>query len=270
MVARDGDDDVEEAGRSEGGGSSFDVSRPEVDAPMASRLRTALDAADFDKVHRSTLFAHLGEDVARMVIGDRDPKTFERGRSIFMQGDPAEAFFLILDGWVKLYRVLPNGDEAVVAVMAPGECFAEAVMFMGGHYPVASEAVTDCRLLRIEARAIRAAMQADPRVATGLLASIAHRTETLSDQVEHMKVLGAPQRVADFLVEAARVERGAIKLTLPYDKALIARRLGMTPESFSRALAILRDHGVQVERDAVEIASVSRLKAFVRETADRA
>ena len=113
-------------------------------------------------------------------------------------------------------------------------------------------------------------MQADPRVATALLASIAHHTETLSDQVEHMKVLGAPQRVADFLVKAARVKSGPTSLTLPYDKALIARRLGMTPESFSRALAILRDHGVQVERDAVEIASLSRLKAFVRETADRA
>ncbi len=236
---------------------------------MASRLRTALDAADLDMVHASPLFAHLGEDVARMVIGDREPRGFERGRSIFLQGDPADAFFLVLDGWVKLFRAMPNGDEAVVAVMAPGECFAEAVMFMGGRYPVSAEAVSDCRLLRIEARAIRAAMLADPRVATALLASIAHHTETLSDQVEHMKVLGAPQRVADFLVKAARGERGAASLTLPYDKALIARRLGMTPESFSRALAILRDHGVRVERDAVEIASMARLRAFVRETVDR-
>ncbi len=237
---------------------------------MGSRPRTALDAADLDKVDASPLFAHLGEDVARIVIGDREPRTFERGRSIFLQGDPADAFFLILDGWVKLFRAMPDGAEAVVAVMAPGECFAEAVMFMGGRYPVAAEAVTDCRLLRIEARAIRAAMQADPRVATALLASIAHHTETLSDQVEHMKVLGAPQRVAEFLVRAARVKSGPTELTLPYDKALIARRLGMTPESFSRALAILRDHGVQVERDAVTIAGVGRLRAFVRETADRA
>lgn len=236
---------------------------------MASRIRTALDAADLEKVHATPLFTHLGEDVARMVIGDREPRVFERGRTIFLQGDPAEAFFLALDGWVKLFRILPDGDEAVVAVMAPGECFAEAVMFMGGRYPVSAEAVTDCRLLRIDAQAIRAAMLADPRVATALLASIAHHTETLSDQVEHMKVLGAPQRVADFLVKAARVERGAASLTLPYDKALIARRLGMTPESFSRALAILRDHGVRVERDAVEIANMARLRAFVRESGER-
>lgn len=237
---------------------------------MATRLRTALDAADLDKVCASPIFAHLGRDVALMVVGDRDPKAYERGRSIFLQGDPADAFFLVLDGWVKLFRAMPSGDEAVVAVMAPGESFAEAVMFMGGRYPVAAEAVTDCRLLRVEARAIRAAMQADSRVATALLASIAHHTETLSDQVEHMKVLGAPQRVADFLVRTAGIRAGAIELTLPYDKALIARRLGMTPESFSRALAILRDHGVRVDRDAVAIANIGRLRAFVRETSDRA
>jgi CRP-like cAMP-binding protein len=229
----------------------------------------ALDTADLDKVNCSPLFAHLGEDVARAVIGDREPKSYDRGRSIFLQGDPADAFFLVLDGWVKLFRAMPDGGEAVVAVMAPGESFAEAVMFMGGRYPVAAEAVTDCRLLRVEARAVRAAMQADPRVASALLASIAHHTETLSDQVEHMKVLGAPQRVAEFLVRTARVRAGAASLTLPYDKALIARRLGMTPESFSRALAILRDHGVQVERDAVDIANVARLRSFVRDTADR-
>lgn len=232
--------------------------------------RTALDAADLDTVQASPLFAHLGADVARQVIGDREPRRYERGRPIFLQGDPAEAFFLVLDGWVKLFRILPDGDEAVVAVMASGECFAEAVMFMGGRYPVGAEAVSDCRLLRIEARAIRAAMQADARVATALLASIAHHTETLSDQVEHLKVLGAPQRVADFLVKAARATSGPTTLTLPYDKGLIARRLGMTPESFSRALAILRDHGVTVDRDAVTIAAVGRLEAFVREAATRA
>ena len=62
---------------------------------MGSRYRMALDPTDLDKVNRSPLFAHLGEDVARVVIGDREPKTYERGRSIFLQGDPADAFFLV-------------------------------------------------------------------------------------------------------------------------------------------------------------------------------
>jgi CRP-like cAMP-binding protein len=229
----------------------------------------ALDTADFAKVTATPLFTDLGEEIARVVIGDRDARGFERGRSIFLQGDPADAFFVVLDGWVKLFRAMPNGDEAVVAVMAPGECFAEAVMFMGGRYPVAAEAVTDCRLLRVEARAVRSAMEADSRVASALLASIAHHTETLSDQVEHMKVMGVPQRVADFLARTAGGRSGPVRLELPYDKALIARRLGMTPESFSRALAILRDHGVTVARETVEIASLARLRAFAREGGER-
>ena len=114
-------------------------------------------------------------------------------------------------------------------------------------------------------------MKADGRVAIALLASIAHHTATLSEQLHLIKALAAPQRVADFLVTAARRDHGAaahgrLALRLPYDKALIARRLGMTPESFSRALATLRGHGVTVSRETVEIASLARLETYARES----
>ncbi|MER2606120.1 MAG: Crp/Fnr family transcriptional regulator [Siculibacillus sp.] len=232
-----------------------------------------LDAADLARVREVPMFRHMDADVAAAVLAGALPKRWERGAGVIGQGEVADAFYLILEGWVKLYRLLPDGSEAVVSVMTAGESFAEAVMFMGGRFPVAADTVTEARLLRIEASTLRAAMKADGRVAIALLASIAHHTETLSEQVELIKALAAPQRVADFLVGNARrtigpQACGRISLKLPYDKALIARRLGMTPESFSRALATLRGRGVTVTRDAVEIASLSRLEAFSRETGE--
>ncbi|MCE1235026.1 MAG: Crp/Fnr family transcriptional regulator [Hyphomicrobiales bacterium] len=230
-----------------------------------------LDAADLARVREAPMFERMSEDVAAAVLAGAVPKRWDRGANVMLQGEKAEAFYLILEGWVKLYRLLPDGSEAVVSVMTAGESFAEAVMFMGGRFPVAADTVTEARLLRIEATTLRAAMKADGRVASALLASIAHHTATLSEQVHLIKALAAPQRVADFLVVNARRTLGSgahgrIQLKLPYDKALIARRLGMTPESFSRALATLRDRGVSVSRDAVEIASLARLEHFARET----
>lgn len=239
----------------------------------STRQMVLLDAADLARVREVPMFHHMDGDVAAAVLAGALPKRWERGVGVIGQGDPADAFYVILEGWVKLYRLLPDGSEAVVSVMTAGESFAEAVTFIGGRFPVAADTVTECRLLRIEASTLRAAMKADGRVAIALLASIAHHTETLSEQVELIKALAAPQRVADFLVGNARRTLGAaatgrVSLKLPYDKALIARRLGMTPESFSRALATLRGRGVTVSRDAVEIASLSRLEGFSRETGD--
>ena len=238
-----------------------------------SRPLTTLDEADLARLREVPMFRHMDAAVAAAVLAGAVPKRWDRGCGVLLQGEPADAFYVILEGWVKLYRLLPDGSEAVVSVMTAGESFAEAAMFIGARFPVAADTVTEARLLRIEASTLRAAMRADGRVATALLASIAHHTATLSEQVHLIKALAAPQRVADFLVGNARRTLGAavhgrLVLKLPYDKALIARRLGMTPESFSRALATLRGRGVTVSRDSVEIASLARLESFARETGE--
>jgi CRP-like cAMP-binding protein len=233
---------------------------------MAGQTGQTATAADLRAVMATPMFSELGEAVTRRVIGETGIRVFDRGRTIFIEGDPADAFFVVLEGWVKLYRTLADGEEAVVAVMAPGESFAEAVMFMGGRYPVSAETVGSTRLMRVDAAVVRAAMRADGQVALALLASIVHHTEDLADRVEGLEVLSAPQRVADFLARTARVRGGgedAVELVLPYDKALIARRLGMTPESLSRALSVLRPLGVGVERERVTIASLARIDGFV-------
>ena len=66
-----------------------------------------------------------------------------------MQGDDVAACYIVLEGWVKLYRLNQYGDEAVVAVFTRGQSFAEAAVFSMGSYPVAAETVTETRLLRI-------------------------------------------------------------------------------------------------------------------------
>jgi CRP-like cAMP-binding protein len=85
---------------------------------------------------------HHADEAVRKIIGNRGPKSYDKGAMLFQQGDKATAFFLILDGWVKLFRMNPEGLEAVIGVFSRGECFAEAAMFLGGRYPVSAEIVT--------------------------------------------------------------------------------------------------------------------------------
>lgn len=222
-----------------------------------------MEQRDWKIVRNTPLFGAMPVEVAQRLIGNSGPRTYEKGAMLFQQGDPASAFFVVLDGWVKVYRMLADGDEAVVGVFHRGETFAEAAMFLGGRYPACAEVVTQSRLLKVDGPTLRRQITATPDLALSMLASASYHLKFLVEQIEQIKLLSAPQRIADFLVQQCAGKEGSQTVDLPYEKALIANRLGMKPESFSRALAKLRTLGVGVNRDHVSIKEVRSLIAFV-------
>jgi len=222
-----------------------------------------MNLEDWEIIRATPLFGAMSRDAALSLIGDETPRHFEKGAVIFHQGEPATSFFVLLDGWVKLFRVTPDGDEVVLGVFRRGETFAEAAMFLAGHYPVTAEAVTSGRLLRVNGETLRARIREQPDFALSMLASASHHLKSLVEQIEQINVMTAPQRVASFLTRLCSCKQGECKVELPYEKALIAGRLGMKPGSLSRALANLRPHGVTVDRDQVSIADVQHLAKYV-------
>ena len=195
--------------------------------------------------------------IARSIVAER-----RRGETVFLQNDPASRVVVVLEGWVKLYRVAPSGAEAVVAVFTRGGSFGEAVALRGAAYPVSAEAVTDALLLEVPSIELLATMRADPEAAISVLASTLVHLRALVDQVEQLKARTGAQRVAEFLLDLCPVREGACVVTLPHDKKLIAARLGIEPESLSRAWGRLADAGVTVRREHAAVADVRRLAEF--------
>ena len=225
----------------------------------------ALSAQDWDVVMRAPLFKAMGPTIARTMIGDRTPRSDGRGEAIFEQGAAADGFFCVIEGWAKLYRLREDGEEVVVAIFSSGETFAEVAMFLGGRSPASCEAVSPARILKVDAARLRGAVLAEPQLAFDMLAAASMRLRQLVDEVEQLKARSAPQRIADFFVKHADAASGPSRIALPYEKALIASRLGMKPESFSRALGKLAELGVVVDRDSVTIPDVKRLARFADE-----
>jgi CRP/FNR family transcriptional regulator, dissimilatory nitrate respiration regulator len=222
----------------------------------------ALSAKDWEVVMRAPLFKAMGPTISRSMIDNHRPRNYARGEPIFEQGDPAEGFFCVIEGWAKLYRVREDGEEVVVAIFSAGETFAEVAMFLGGRYPASCEAVSPARILEIDAANLRRAILTQPQLAFDMLAAASLRLRQLVDEIEQLKAQSGPQRIADFFVRQAHATSGPVQIALPYEKALIASRLGMKPESFSRALGKLSELGVVVERDSVSIHDVAQLAAF--------
>ncbi len=172
----------------------------------------------------------------------------------------------MLEGWVKLVRLSTAGTETVVDVFTRGRSFGEAVAIRGDVYPVSAEAVTAVRTVCVPARELRAQLQAKPEVALAILSSTFVHLHSLVGQLEQLKARSGGQRVAQFLLSLA--PQGAVheaEFVLPYDKTLIAARLGMTPESLSRAFAMLRRHGVDIRRSRARVTDIPALARFADE-----
>lgn len=212
---------------------------------------------------RSLLLARTPEPVAQSVLATAHARRFDRGSTIFLQGERASAVYIVAEGWVKLYRISPSGTEAVVAVFTKGASFGEAVAFRNDTYPVAAEAVTDCTLVRIEVETLLRHLRENPEIAIAILSSTFAHLQGLVGHIVQLKAQTGAQRVAEFLLELAPCSEGSCEVTLPYDKVLIAGRLGMKPESLSRAFGRLKSLGVSIRQTNAVIGDIGVLRDYV-------
>lgn len=215
---------------------------------------------DVDIVSRIAVFGGLKRDTIDRLITPATVVALGEREALFRQGDPATAFFITVEGWVKLYRVTASGEETVLHVLTKGDSFAEAVAFTGGRYPATAEAVSEARVVRIPANHVVRCIREMPDIALAMIASTSQHLHRLVQQVEQLKVQNGAQRVAEFLISLCPTDHGSCTIALPYDKVLIAGRLGLKPESLSRAFARLRPIGVDVHAAKVEVRDVSKLR----------
>jgi CRP-like cAMP-binding protein len=168
-----------------------------------------------------------------------------KGQVLFQRGDPCEGMFVVVYGRIKLSITSPQGSEKVVEIVNPGQSFAEAVMFLGLPYPVMAQFLEDSLLLQIESESIMSAIRNDPAFACRLLSGLSMRLQGLVRDVERYSVESAAQRVVGYLLqneESMSGDERVVSLTL--NKNLIASRLNLTPETFSRVLHQLSDAGL--------------------------
>lgn len=224
-----------------------------------------LEKTDLNTARSAVLLSTLPAEVSTAILQRAIVRSFGRGETIFCQGDVSEHIFVVLDGWVKLFRITPTGAEAVVGVFTKGRSFGEAVAFEDIPYPVTAEAVTESRLLLVRTSVLSSMMRERPEIAMAIVSSTFRHLHALVSQVEQLKAHTGAQRVAEFLLELCNTTKGACTITLPYDKSLIAGRLGMQPPSLSRAFNKLEDVGVKISQNQAEIADVMKLRDYMSE-----
>ncbi|MDA0782828.1 MAG: Crp/Fnr family transcriptional regulator [Rickettsiales bacterium] len=209
-------------------------------------------------------FTGLSNDELEYFVSKLQQKEYKKNRQMFHYGEPADKFFIILEGWVKLYRVNKDGDETVISLVTIGDAFSEAATFEGSDYPYSTQVVGGgAKVLLLEACAIREEVRKNPNIALKMLASISHHNNQLSLTYEHISKLTASQRVGCFLLKLSMDREYKTNLQLPYNKYLVASRLGMKPETFSRAMKRLNeDLNINFQGREITIPDIDLLQEY--------
>jgi CRP-like cAMP-binding protein len=219
------------------------------------------------ELRRAHLFADMTESHLQTLIHGMQDIHLEAGVGLFRQGEPAERFFFLREGLVKLFRLSPEGDEKIIEIMRPGETFAEAMMFMGAkaRYPVNAEAVNESRLFAFDQKTFLNLLRESSDATFGLLGSMSRRLHMLVNQIESLTLQNATYRLVAYLLE--EIPRGVktspeVQLTTP--KNMIAAHLAIQPETLSRILAKLRHGGlIEVQGNHITVRDVQALRNLV-------
>ena len=227
-------------------------------APIARHCGLAI--AELDLVRRAPVFSGLTPPALAPLLEGAVTRSFGRQTVLFLQGEPATRFFVVIEGWVRLYRQTPQGQEITIAVFGRGDSFAEAVVLQMMPFPVSAQTIAESRLLVISAEGFLSHLRGSTELCFKVMAAMSRRLQDLVFQLESVSSRSTVQRLALFILRLCDREAGPCRIDLPLDKNLIAARLGMQPETLSRCLAKLRRAGVETDGATLLVTDIDRLR----------
>jgi CRP-like cAMP-binding protein len=210
------------------------------------------------------MFSDMSREDLDRIATSTVPIYADKGQSIVQCGDPCTGFHFVVYGQVKLGFTSPQGDEKVIEIVRPGHSFGEALLFLDRPYMVFAQALTDTMLLHVAKHAVLDELARDPGFGRRMLAGLARRVHSLVRDVEAYSLRSGQERVIGYLLADAAdvsVNGKPVEVHLTPGKSVLASRLNMTPEHFSRILHDLNAAGlIEMNGRAIRIPDLERLR----------
>jgi CRP/FNR family transcriptional activator FtrB len=182
---------------------------------------------------------------------------------ICRQGEPADELLIVLEGQLAGFSTAANGTTAVVEVIRTGETLGLATLLARLPRLLGVRTVTPSSLISIDAHGLLGLVEHEPSLVTALLRAEANEFRALVRQVCDLKLRTTAQRLGCYLLALSTEQHGnATALRLPFDKRLLAARLGCRQENLSRAFASLRGVGVETHGARVILHDIASLTAY--------
>ncbi len=229
---------------------------------------SSLTQSDLDVIAQAPLLAGLDIADLSLLLDGAHVTAYPETELLFSQGDRADRFFVVMEGRVNLFALTETGDQSIIEVFDPICTFAEAAIFSSGIFPLNCEVATGSKLAHIPAQPFMKRLAEKPTIGLALLGGLARWQTRLIREISELKSKSPSQRLATFLLAlASKAEQtgNSERVRLPITKSVLASRIGIAPESLSRALNRLKAVGVETQGREVEITDIEALRRLVRE-----
>ncbi len=225
------------------------------DAAYLQRIIQALRA--------TPLLRDLDDHVTQRLASISEIIKVPEGTELCRQNELASALFIVMDGQLAGSSMAANGTSAVVEVIRAGETLGLATVLARLPRLLSVRAVTPCLVLSIDAQGMLGLLTEEPSLVTALLRAQANEFRGLVRQVCDLKLRTTAQRLGCYLLALSTEKKAnATALRLPFDKRLLAARLGCRQENLSRAFAALRSFGVETHGARVILHDIASLREY--------
>lgn len=185
-------------------------------------------------------------------------RTYPKGRMIYWQEAPAEEFYYLKDGRVKIFLSSENGMEKTLTVLESGSIFGEAAFFDGLPRVSSAKTLVKSEIITITRKSLLDCIRREPQLAMNLLTYLSQTIRMLSAQVDTMTFLQADQRLARLLLKLAS---GKTVHATHEDLACLA---GVSRITVSRILTDFVQRGwVATHYRGIEILDEAGLQKFI-------
>ena len=203
------------------------------------------DVTQLPAIRDHHLLAGLSPGQLQRLLAATHVDDYEAGQLLFDRGQPAQSFFIVLEGQVNLVLYSKSGEEKIVEILGPGHSFAEAVMFMEAPgYPVSAVAAMRSRVARFSNAVYLAILRESPETCLRMLGHLSRRLHMRLREIEYLTLESATHRLVRLIEGRLPHEApGPVEITLQESRQELASRLSMKPETLSRILRHLSDAG---------------------------
>lgn len=195
-------------------------------------------------ISQTPLFQNLAEDDLNKIRRIAADKFFNKGQTVFSEGDDGNGFYVVAAGKVKIYKVSLEGKEQILHIYGPGNPFGEVPVFSGEQFPANAQTLLKSHLLFFPRTAFTELIAKNPSLCLNMLAVLSMRLRQFTLQVENLSLKEVPGRLASYLLYLAQEQASDVTLSLPISKGQLASLLGTIPETLSRILSKMGNSGL--------------------------
>ena len=221
---------------------------------------------DKDILRQTPLFQALDEQQLKNILKSSRVLSLPAKNILFEKDTAASHFYLLKSGLIKLFCLSEEGDEKVLDIINPSQTFAEAIMFMPNKiYPVSAETLKNSEVYSFDMKQFRDMLESSQETCFRLMATMARRLHSSINDINNLTLHNATYRLVIYLLE--QLPEGAVALSnihLDATKVIIASRLSIKPETFSRILLRLSKQGlIEVHGNDITLIDVKGLRALL-------